>query len=55
VDEPALDARRGVAAEQRRGLASRPAARREQRGSWACYSLERDKIESLRGALATCR
>ncbi len=29
--------------------------RREQRGSWAYYSLERDKIESLRSALATRR
>jgi ArsR family transcriptional regulator len=29
--------------------------RREQRGSWAYYSIERDRIESLRSALATRR
>ena len=28
---------------------------REQRGSWAYYSIERDRIESLRSALATRR
>ena len=29
--------------------------RREQRGSWAYYSIEPDKIETLRSALATGR